>query len=358
MGWLDALISGAFGIGDSFLQNRMPLSVSDKQAHQLNVDETMRQERRQEDFYNQYQSIGAQVRQMQDSGINPAVAAGGLQASSPASGPSYSGASASLSDGLSSVIPMLQALNVIKMDKAENARKQEAHEVGVRKTEAEIKNIESRTKGQDFSNEHAEEIFKLDKDEREARISHVFASIDEKEANSKLIRANTSLSELKSDYQRFMNSIAEVDAKTRESVIDSMLRSADAERLFIQSERELNELRKKYAEEDRPSQKRILAAQLEEAESQADYMKKRKEKNQQIVDAEVKALEGDARYSSHKFGLDLAGKISTGLGVLGGTALGAWKILSKGASKSFVPLATDLWIDSHNPATITGSILN
>lgn len=358
MGWLDALISGAFGIGDAFLQNRMPLSVSDKQAHQLNVDETMRQERRQEDFYNQYQSIGAQVRQMQDSGINPAVAAGGLQASSPASGPSYSGASASPSDGLSSVIPMLQALNVIKMDKAENARKQEAHDVGVRKTEAEIKNIEARTQGQDFTNKHAEEIFKLDKDEREARISHVFASIDEKEANSKLIRANTSLSELKSDYQRFMNDLANIDVQNRQRIIDSTLKSADAQRLYLQSERELNELRKKYAEEDRDDERKVLKARVDEAEIQLDYMRKRKEKHQEIVNAEVEALKGDARYSKHHFGLDLAGKITTGIGVLGGTAFGALKLLGSGASKAITPLATELWVDSHNPATITGSILN
>lgn len=335
------------------------LTGAEREAHDLNVAETMRQERRQEDFFNQYQSIGAQVRQMEDAGINPALAAGGISAGSPSSAPSASPASASPgADPIQAVLGTISGIRALKAQKQEIDNKQNEENRRQQQHDIEMKLKEKELSKRTFDEEHRQDVFNLEQSQREAAIAQAWANVDEKQANTRLIGVNIQLGELKKDYQTFMNALAEIDSKNRQRIIDSTLASADAQRLYLQSEKELVDLRAQYAKEDREDEKAILKARLEEAEAQADYMKKRKEKNQEIVDAEVKALKGDARYSAHHFGLDLAGKISTGIGVLGGTALGAWKILGNAASKAVTPLATDLWIDSHNPATITGSILN
>lgn len=58
---------------------------------------------RQEDFYERYQSIGAQVRQYQAAGLNPALLAGGVSVGSTPSSPAAAGSSASSSAASSPV---------------------------------------------------------------------------------------------------------------------------------------------------------------------------------------------------------------------------------------------------------------
>lgn len=328
MGWLEALISGAFGIADTTLKNRMPLSVSDRQAHQLNVDETMRQEQRQEDFYNQYQSIGAQVRQMQDAGINPAVAAGGLQAPSPASGPSYSGASASPASGLDSVIPMLQALNVIKMEKAENKRKQEAHEVGVRKTEAEIRNLDARSSAQEFQNLHQEELFEMDKDEREARVSQIFASIDKAEADTALARANTNLKELEAQYQEYSNALADLEVQYREPILRAQLAKTEAETKYIQYQQELNDARLMLDIAKSEDERKLIEARVSLLEKQTSIASEEARVAGELQDYALEHAKGSARYERNKTALGYINEVTKGVATISGALFGVAKGLS------------------------------
>lgn len=76
---------------------------------------------REEEFYNQYQSIGAQMRQYREAGLNPALLAGGVSVGSTPSSPAAagstpSGATASsspLSGAAASSSPLAAALNAI-----------------------------------------------------------------------------------------------------------------------------------------------------------------------------------------------------------------------------------------------------
>lgn len=52
---------------------------------------------REREFYEQYQSVGAQIRQYQDAGLNPALLAGGVSVGSTPSSPAAAGSSASSS---------------------------------------------------------------------------------------------------------------------------------------------------------------------------------------------------------------------------------------------------------------------
>lgn len=102
---------------------------------------------RQREFYEQYQSIGAQVRQYQESGLNPALLAGGVSVGSTPSSPSAAGSSATssatsagaISSGAASSSPIAAAMSALP----------EIAMIG--KLMAEIANIKADTKQKEES---------------------------------------------------------------------------------------------------------------------------------------------------------------------------------------------------------------
>lgn len=175
MGWLSSLISGAFDTGIS-ISNRDSQEIENEKARQFaasqqedaqafnsveaqksrdfaasqqedaqafnaamqedaqafNSDEAAKNRdfqskeaelafERERDFYEQYQSIGAQVRQYQESGLNPALLAGGVSVGSTPSSPSAAGSAASsgvtstgaLSGGVASSSPIAAAMSAL-----------------------------------------------------------------------------------------------------------------------------------------------------------------------------------------------------------------------------------------------------
>lgn len=227
------------------------MTGAEMQAHDLNVAETMRQERRQEDFYNQYQSIGAQVRQMQEAGINPAVAAGGLQAPSPASGLSASPASAAPGgDPLSFVLSTIEGIRGLKAQNqeialraAEEKREQEEHQRKMRLLDQDIWR-------KDFDNAHYEEVYTTNREQQLAAIDKLRSDIRNVDEHTLYTATQRNKTEIEADilsYQRFMSAI---DADSHEKIVNAQLAYTEAQTKLLSAttERERKTLQKLSAE--------------------------------------------------------------------------------------------------------------
>lgn len=227
------------------------LTGAERQAHDLNVSETMRQERRQEDFYNQYQSIGAQVRQMDEAGINPAVAAGGLQAASPVSGPSASPASAAPGgDPIQAVLGTIASIRALKKESqdieiraAENRREEEEHQRKMRMFDQDIWR-------KDFDNAHYEEVYNTNREQQLTAIEKLRADIANVNESVLYTATKRSKEEVEKDilaYERLMKSI---DAENHQKIVEAQLAYTEAQTklLAASTERERKSLEKLSAE--------------------------------------------------------------------------------------------------------------
>lgn len=302
------------------------LTGAERQAHDLNVSETMRQERRQEDFYNQYQSIGAQVRQMDEAGINPAVAAGGLQAVSPASGPSASPASAAPGgDPIQAILGTIEGIRSLKYRSAEEKRKQEAHDKGIERQDAEIRNLNARSASQEFENLHQEELFELDRDERNARIEQIFASVDKTEADAALARVNTDLATLEKQYQEYSNALAALDVKYREPLLQAQLAKTQAETNYIKYKQELDDARLLLDNANSESERQLIGKRVALLEKQIEIASEESRVAGEMQDAALEKAKGDANFSKHQTTLETANTIIKGVATVAGATLGVFK---------------------------------
>ena len=170
----DTLLSGAFDLGTSIYNQESQKEENDKardfaeyqQSAAQNFNYVMQEDaqafnsaeaalnrdfqskeaeaafERQRDFYEQYQSIGAQVQQYKESGLNPALLAGGVSVGSTPSSPVPSGSSASSSAAhVSPISAALSSLPEIAM---------------IGKQLAEIRNINADTDLKDSIGEKTE----------------------------------------------------------------------------------------------------------------------------------------------------------------------------------------------------------
>lgn len=206
------------------------MTGAERQAYDLNVAETMRQEQRQEDFYNRYQSIGAQVRQMQDAGLNPAVLAGGLSTPSPASVSSSSAASAAPGgDPIQAVLGTISGIRALKaqaqefrIKAAEEKREQEEHEL-------KLKQMEAGLWKQQFDNAHYEELYQIDKESKTLGLDKLRSEIAGIDASTLKTYTDTDKAEVEADILRFQRFMSAIDAEHHEQIVQAQLAVIQAE---------------------------------------------------------------------------------------------------------------------------------
>lgn len=157
MSWLGSLISGLFGLGTTAMNNKAQKKENEAQrayeAEQAQINRDFEAEQaqinrdfqskeaeeaydRQVEFYEEYQSIGAQVNQYKEAGLNPALLAGGVSAGSTpqSSSPSGSMASGSQPHGTAAT------LHPFNFDFVTQALNLEQIKANIEKTRAEARN--------------------------------------------------------------------------------------------------------------------------------------------------------------------------------------------------------------------------
>lgn len=232
------------------------LTQAEQQQNAFNAAEADKARAWQEEFYNKYQSPGAQIAQYRDAGINPAVMFGqGPSSSSPASSPAASGAGgAGFAQLLNWMVGIKNAMSQSKLAVA-NANKAEAETENI-KTEGDtladrLTAVLENTKA-DTDLKRAQELVSA------AQESKIFTEIDalgismeldkmsisQKEAETMLTQAQTlgqdiqnyidyMSAEEKIKYQKIYNQL--VSAKTSKEV-------AEAEKILVEKSAELYEL--------------------------------------------------------------------------------------------------------------------
>lgn len=288
------------------------LTGAEREAHDLNVAETQRQEQRQEDFYNKYQSIGAQVDQYKKAGLNPALLAGGVSVSSPVSGVSANPASASPSgDPIQAVLSTIDGIRSLKY-------KKENHEAELANKEADTRLKTANAAGKEFENMNAADLLALDKREREAKISKIFSGIDVDQANIALAKADTNLKEVEARYKEVLTAISQIEEKYRGPILEATQAKINAEAHYTQVQEEIAQCRLALDNENSDAERRLIEARIEVLNEQKTAIEKENAYADRLLEARTKQAEGDATYSQNKTVLGYIGETAKSLGIIAG----------------------------------------
>lgn len=218
-------------------------SFSNVDMLKMQYDINQRDEERayNEEMYDKYQTLPAQVAQMQEAGLNPALMYGD-GASSPSamspspevdsSGISSSGQSYSIMQRIGQVFQMLTG----GLQVASQINQQSANAELLR-SEARLNKIDEKTRGDindltvrqmrsNIKNTDIDSVLKQTL--QEVNRTHTRVNVTEAELNS-----------LKSDWQRFSNRIASVDADVAETTKDTIIAYKRAELSYIQAQESL-----------------------------------------------------------------------------------------------------------------------
>ena len=197
MSWLSSIIGGAFDLGTSIYNQEMQKKENQKdrdfnaEQAQLNRDFQSKEAEaafeREVDFYEQYQSMGAQMRQMKENGLNPALMYGGapsVGSSTPASAAPSGSAASSSSSRLPEIMDVAKSVFDLESIKAAIAQsKAEAN-----KTEAEAKKIQKETSWIDSYNSASVESMRAGIRQVESNIK-----VNEQEVQESLQRVKESI---------------------------------------------------------------------------------------------------------------------------------------------------------------------
>lgn len=221
-------------------QREAGFAFSNVDLIKMQYDINQRDEERayNQEMYEKYQTIPAQVEQMQEAGLNPALMYGD-GASSPSSmspSPEVDSSSASGSGrDYSKMARISQIFQMLSggMQIASQINQQTAN-AQLMRSQARLNNIDARTRGdindltveQMRSNIRNTDIDSVLKQTlQEVNKTHVKVNVTEAELNT-----------LKSDWQRFSNRIASVDAEVAETTKDTIIAYKRAELSYIQAQ--------------------------------------------------------------------------------------------------------------------------
>lgn len=221
-------------------QREAGFAFSNVDLMKMQYDINMRDEEREynESMYEKYQTIPAQVAQMQEAGLNPALMYGDGASSPSAMSPSPEVDSSSASGAgrdysrLPRIAQLFQLLSG-GMQVASQINQQTAN-AQLMRSQARLNNIDAATRG-DFNDLTLEQmrsnIKNTDIDSvlkqtlQEVNKTHVKVNVSEAELNN-----------LKSDWQRFSNRIIAVDADVAETTKDTIVAYKRAELSYIQAQ--------------------------------------------------------------------------------------------------------------------------
>lgn len=213
---------------------------------------------RKEQFYEKYESYGAQVRQMQDAGLNPALmyqGGAGASATGGTNAGSVSGSSAGITDVLGSVLQMAFKTQQLKQDRELRSRELDIEE---QKNVAYGDYLRSLTRGQDISNEFraAQESAKLEN--VRANTAVLQDSLKTAEVQRRLAESGITQNEADAALKFREALLMEIEAKHRDE--------------YLKLQNEYQELVNELQRATNPLIQRHLAAQIRELNKRADLL--------------------------------------------------------------------------------------
>ncbi len=242
---MSALLAGAAaagigavaGLANTAIQQNLPLSKAAQQQNAFNAAEAQKARDWQENFYNKYSSIEAQVRQYEAAGINPAAVFGNV---SPASTPSGSQASsgnqgAARVDALNGIIQAIGLQQMIKNNEVERNLKT-----------AEADNVNAETERIRNENSVFGERWDFEKQLKSGQIDNLTADTLVKRSQQDLNRAGISEKEAHTALMRVQEILGKTDASFREQYWRSSLATATLQRERLTLENEHQRIDNKY----------------------------------------------------------------------------------------------------------------
>lgn len=231
------------GGNTSYKQREEGFGFSNVDLLKMQYDINQRDEERayNEEMYEKYQTIPAQVAQMQDAGLNVALMYGDGASSPSAMSPSPevdSGSASSSGQSYSTFARISQLFSMITggMQIASKIN-QETANAQLLRSEAKLNRIDADTRSEsnnlsieqmrsNIANANADTLLK--EAEKEVAKTHVGLNVSQ-----------TSLNELKSEWQQFSNRIAQVDAEVAERTKDVIIQYKSAELSYLKAQESL-----------------------------------------------------------------------------------------------------------------------
>lgn len=228
------------GGNTSYKQREEGFGFSNVDLLKMQYDINQRDEERayNEEMYEKYQTIPAQVEQMQEAGLNPALMYGGGSSSPSAMSPSPevdSGSASSSGQSYSTFARISQLFSMITGGlQIASKINQETANAQLMRSEARINKIDADTRG---------ESNKLSIEQMRSNIANANADTLLKEAEKEVAKTHvgvnvsqSALNELKGEWQKFSNRIAQVDAEVAERTKDVVVQYKSAELSYLKAQ--------------------------------------------------------------------------------------------------------------------------
>ncbi len=212
---MSALLAGAAaagigavaGLANTAIQQNLPLSKAARQQNEFNASEAQKSRDWQENFYQKYSSIDAQVKQYQAAGINPAAVYGSLGSGSTPSGGQASAGSqgASKVDALNGMIQAIGLQQMLKNNEVDRALKT-----------AEADNVAAQTEKLRNENSVFGERWDFEKKFKAGEIDNITADTLVKRSQKALNEAGITEAKAKAALMEVQAILAKTDSSFRE----------------------------------------------------------------------------------------------------------------------------------------------
>lgn len=175
---------------------------------------------------------------------------------------------------------------------------------------AQIDNLKADTRkkladaeGQEISNLNAQDLIDLDKQERDARITNLFAQANEADANAALAGQKTTLTEVETRYKETLNAIAQIESKYKEPLMEAVVNKTNAETHWLEYRQELEDARLALDNVNSEAQRTLAYKRVDYLEEQVKIAGEDARVAGEMVDAKLKEAKGDATYAKNKTAL-------------------------------------------------------
>lgn len=234
-----ATLGGYMSLAQTAIQQHLPLSRAARQQNSFNAAEAQKARDWQENFYNKYSSIEAQLRQYESAGINPAAIFGSVSPSSVPSGAQASAGNQGASR-LDAVNAMIQAIGLQQMIKN--------NEVDRTLKTAEADNVNAETERLRNENSVFGERWNFEKQLKFGQIDNITADTLVKRSQRELNLAGISEKDAHTALMRVQEILGKTDASFREQYWKSSLATATLQQESLRLKNEHQRIDNKYQE--------------------------------------------------------------------------------------------------------------